>query len=126
MTAIAATPGREVARPSALLRDVVLMVMARGPCHGYDLARALGDWAPANIAQLYRQLRQLEDGGLAQSKWAESQAGPARRVYSLSARGEDAAAACAGAFDHLDDSLEHYLVRYRALRRRQPGADVAG
>jgi PadR family transcriptional regulator PadR len=117
MAAITSSVDQGVARPSALLRDVVLLTIAAGPCHGYQLAQALGDWRPANIGQFYRLLRQLEVTGLVHSTWTVSPGGPARRVYSLTPTGEEAVRECAAVLGRLGVTLECYARHYRALGR---------
>ncbi|MGI8775893.1 MAG: PadR family transcriptional regulator [Acidimicrobiales bacterium] len=101
----------------------MLIAAADGPRHGYELARALGDWRPANMGQLYRLLRQLEATGLMTSTWEHSGAGPSRRVYSPSPAGEQAAAEARATVGHLESTLDRFTSRYGALcrRRDRPG-----
>lgn len=123
MTAITTAIGREISRPSALLRDVVLVAAEDRSYHGYELAEVLGTWRPANLGQLYRLLRQLEDDGLLSSEWDYSPAGPPKRVYALTPAGKGAAGGARAGFEHLGRALDRYASRYDDLRRRQ--IDVA-
>jgi PadR family transcriptional regulator PadR len=116
MTATTGAAVREIARPSALLREIVLLTAAHRPCHGYELARALGDWRPTNMGQLYRLLAKLEAAGLLHSQWEHSGAGPSRRVYSLTATGEVAVGQARAAFRRVTTTLDRYTSRYQALR----------
>ncbi len=107
---------RDVARPGALVREFVLLAAADGPRHGYQLARELGEWRPANLGQLYRLLRQLEATGLMHSDWEHSLAGPSRRVYSLTPAGEDAVGGCRVALERLESALGRFTSRHQVLR----------
>lgn len=73
--------------------EPVLLYLLReqGPCHGYDLHQqvarhALTD-AKIERAVLYRTLRSLESHGHVESVWNTKDAGPPRRVYSITASG---------------------------------------
>ena len=94
--------------------------MAERSDHGYALADRLEEFgfAEASTASLYRELRRLEDAGLAHSYWEASQSrGPARRVYELTAAGRRALNGCADAAVELRHTLEHFLARYRCVAR---------
>jgi PadR family transcriptional regulator PadR len=75
---------------------VVLGMVARAgessPVHGYELARQLGASAPAGLAfrqgTLYPVLRSMEADGLLTSVLVPSTEGPARKVFSITARGQ--------------------------------------
>ncbi len=130
MTAPTNSTAREIGRPRALLRDLVLIAMADGPCHGYELARALGDWR-RGMAQIYGLLRQLEATGLLRSEWEYPAVGPSRRIYSLTPSGKGAVRECRAGFRHLATLLDRYRSRHRSLRRSRtsaalPAADAIG
>jgi len=119
VTATTPAAQRDVARPSALLADLVLVALGDGPCHGYELAQSLGDWQLANNGHLYRLLRRMEATGLVDSEWEPSQTGPSRRTYSLTPSGQEALRQCIAALAQLSSDLDHYTARYQARRRRQ-------
>ena len=64
--------------------------------HGYELIAGLErfglDPDALDSGQLYRMLRQMEEAGWVTSVWESSDAGPARRVYSLTPVGREALA----------------------------------
>jgi PadR family transcriptional regulator, regulatory protein PadR len=64
--------------------------------HGYELIAGLErfglDPGAFDSGQLYRILRQMEEADWVTSVWESSDAGPARRVYSLTSVGRDALA----------------------------------
>jgi DNA-binding PadR family transcriptional regulator len=76
-------------RIERLAEPAVLMLLAEGARHGYDLkdrvTTLVGDHA--EVGNLYRLLRQLELEGIVGSSWDTAASGPARRVYRITAVG---------------------------------------
>lgn len=75
-----------------LVQPSILAALAKEPLHGYALAQRLASGgahlgAPPDHSGIYRLLRSMEQRGLLTSKLAESESGPARREYALTARG---------------------------------------
>ena len=68
---------------------LILHVLAVAPRHGYGISQALvaAGLQPIKGAQLYPALVRLEDDGAIVAKWEQSEAGPARKVYELTAAG---------------------------------------
>ena len=71
---------------------IVLLALARlGTAHGYQIAGEAEPMAVTHAgvdgAAVYRALRRLESTRCVTSKWDTAGAGPARRIYSLTARG---------------------------------------
>lgn len=69
--------------------------------HGYAIAKALGEAADTRLltayGTLYRALSRLQKMGILASRWeepalSEAEGRPRRRLYSLTASGEEAAA----------------------------------
>lgn len=78
---------REGRRP-AMLRTAMLVLLAEGPTHGYDLlARLAGLGLGAERGALYRTLRSMDAYAEVRSWWDSSSMGPDRRIYSLTAEG---------------------------------------
>jgi poly-beta-hydroxybutyrate-responsive repressor len=71
---------------------VLLLLKKKGRSYGYDLLSSVSAYAftDAEIerAALYRTLRRLQANGHVSSGWETDRGGPARRVYALTARGE--------------------------------------
>lgn len=61
--------------------------------YGYGLVERLKDFSftegTINMSIIYRNLKTMEDDDLVLSSWAESEAGPDRKIYSISPKGED-------------------------------------
>ena len=73
----------------------ILQLLERFSLSGDDVKKTLCDLAGLRLvrprlADIYPQLRQLEDHGLVESRMETSNAGPDRRVYTLTAPGEAA------------------------------------
>jgi len=73
----------------ASLPMLVLDVLAVAPRHGYGISQALvtAGLQPIKGAQLYPALARLEDEGAIAAQWEQSESGPARKVYELTAAG---------------------------------------
>ena len=81
------------------MQDVVLALLAKEPSHGYDLrqrlAAALGPLGDTlNAGQIYVTLTRLEKAGLVvQDREDAPVRGPRRKVYTLTAAGQERVAA---------------------------------
>lgn len=78
-------------QPKNFARPCLLLLLAEAPTHGYELLERLRPFGfdlndPASV---YKTLRQLEAEGHVVSEWELSTRGPARRVYSLTADGQE-------------------------------------
>ena len=81
----------ELELPRVYLRAALLVLVAEGPTHGYELlegVRAFG--VRSDAGGLYRLLRTLEQTGLLRSWWEDSSSGPPRRTYELTDEGRRA------------------------------------
>ena len=71
-----------------LVQPAMLAILARGPLHGYELARKIGeiphflDEAP-DVSGVYRMLKTLEDRGMVTSDWDISQEGRPKRLFTI-------------------------------------------
>ena len=72
---------------------LLLLLKQRGSTHGYELSQGVREYALTDAeierAVLYRTLRTLEQNGNVVSAWNTDEPGPARRVYELTASGEE-------------------------------------
>lgn len=109
------------------IEPVVLhLLQIRGRSCGYDLCSQLQDHALTDAeidkAALYRTLRQLELNGNLRSTWETSQAGPARRVYRLTKKGEDHLEEWTVVLEHLSKSMQAFVKDARKNLARTPSA----
>jgi PadR family transcriptional regulator PadR len=110
----------------------LLVLLADGPTHGYELLERL----PAILAEervdvgnVYRALRGLEDEGLVVSEWRADLPGPTKRTYTLTADGQAVLESWLAALDDLRGDLSDFLDRARKggddVRKASPPDDVA-
>jgi DNA-binding PadR family transcriptional regulator len=96
---------------------VLLLLKKKGQSYGYDLSTDLTEYAltDAEIERgaLYRTLRQLEGNGNVKSGWETDKAGPARRVYKLTAKGERHLEEWATVLDHVSKSMARFVKETR-------------
>jgi PadR family transcriptional regulator, regulatory protein PadR len=96
---------------------VLLLLKKKGRSYGYDLAADLDEYAltDAEIERgaLYRTLRALELNGNLKSEWETDKAGPARRVYKLTAKGERHLEEWATVLQHVSNSMTRFVRETR-------------
>jgi DNA-binding PadR family transcriptional regulator len=81
--------GRRVVR---MLEPALLLLLHYGPAHGYTLLEQLSQFNLGDLdsSLVYRALRDMEERAWVTSDWDEEQAqGPPRRVYRLTALGDE-------------------------------------
>jgi PadR family transcriptional regulator, regulatory protein PadR len=70
---------------------LILKIVGLGPSHGYAIAQRLQqvskDFFQVHQGSLYPALHQLEDKGLLQAQWKESETGREAKFYSLTKKG---------------------------------------
>jgi len=74
------------------VEPTLLLLLHYGPAHGYTLIEQLGEYGLADIdpSAVYRALRDMEERGWVISSWEEERTqGPPRRVYRLTALGDE-------------------------------------
>ena len=79
-------------RAVRFLEPTLLLLLHHGPAHGYTLLSELEpfDLGEIDPGAVYRMLREMENRGWVISSWEEKQTqGPPRRVYRLTALGND-------------------------------------
>jgi PadR family transcriptional regulator PadR len=90
------------------LEPALLLLLHQGPAHGYTFD--LRDMDPSAI---YRVLREMEENGWVSSSWqAEDAQGPPRRVYRLSATGDNMLSSWARELRETRQVIDHILGRY--------------
>lgn len=114
---------------------LLLLLKEKGRAYGYELvsevpAMALTD-AEIEAAALYRTLRQLEKNGCVVSQWDTQHSGPARRVYALTARGEEHLKEWVDVLEHMSSSMTRLVRNARAELgndepRAKPQQELAG
>ena len=105
---------------------LLLMLKEKGHSHGYDLSGGLDRYsftdAQIERAALYRTLRRLEENGYVTSDWTTAEAGPARRVYSLTKQGEKHLEEWAQVLGKVAGSMSRFVRRVDALTGEPAGS----
>jgi PadR family transcriptional regulator PadR len=104
------------ARVERFGEPALLVLLADGPTHGYELLERLpallGD-DRVDVGNVYRALRAFEDEGLVSSEWRADLPGPAKRTYTLTPEGREVLASWLASLESLQSSLTAFLERAR-------------
>ena len=96
-----------------------MLLLAEEPVHGYELMGRLKAFGVGQSGMdpslLYRLLRHLERGGLAESSLDDSGSGPARKVYRLTPEGMEVLDMWAANLDEVSSLLQKFKDRYGNL-----------
>jgi len=94
-----------------LLELCVLGLIARGPRYGYDIVQDLAAAAPLAAAEgtVYPLLRRLKQSGWVETYWQESEAGPPRQYYRVTAAGRRALQQMRRGWRALVDAVDSYV-----------------
>lgn len=82
---------------AASLKPFVLSILAEGPTYGYEIIQRVQDLTDGEVqwttGTLYPLLHGLENEDLLEAFWRDAEAGPRRKYYRLTPKGERALAA---------------------------------
>lgn len=112
-----------VGLPRNYLRPCLLLLLAEGASHGYELLEQLNALGVERVdpGGVYRCLRAMDEEGLVRSAWEPSTAGPARRTYSLTDEGRAQLQTVSDSLMQVSRALATYQRRYQ----RTAGKPVA-
>jgi poly-beta-hydroxybutyrate-responsive repressor len=94
----------------------LLLLLHHGPAHGYPLLEQLSEYGLADVdsSSVYRTLRDMEEQGWVTSSWEEEETeGPPRRVYRLTALGDEVLALWTQDLYETRDMIDYLLGAYR-------------
>jgi PadR family transcriptional regulator PadR len=82
--------------------------------YGYELMEKMAAFGltTMNAGTFYRTLRQMEKDGMVSSSWNTSEAGPARRMYSITAAGEAYLKFWADSLDQYQKMMDNFFRLY--------------
>lgn len=100
--------------PRNWLVPYLLLILRDWSSYGFDMLERLQTFgfAAMNPGSLYRILRQMEKDGMVSSAWDTSNAGPARRMYTLTDAGEEYLKVWARSLQHYQDMTNAWLRMY--------------
>lgn len=106
---------------NTLLTAWLLLLLARGGAHGYELSHALGRHGiSADRSRIYRTLRKLEEDGCIESHWMDPVAGPRRRQYELTPKGTENLRELIGSIIDTRDRCEMFLELHKGASAAAP------
>ena len=91
----------------------MLALLAEEPRYGFDLVRTLSsvDGMVVNEGTIYPLLSRLKREGYVATRWAESEAGPPRKYYSLTPTGRAALEAFVEEWVRFRDAVDDLLSK---------------
>jgi PadR family transcriptional regulator, regulatory protein PadR len=104
------------ARVERFGEPALLLLLADGPTHGYELLERLPTVLAderVDVGNVYRALRALEEEGLVVSEWSADLPGPAKRTYTLTEDGAGLLASWVASLEALGEDLTAFVDRAR-------------
>jgi PadR family transcriptional regulator PadR len=111
------------------LEPVLLLLLHQGLAHGYALLERLGEYGLGQVdpSVVYRALRVMEEQDLVDSTWdAQETQGPPRRVYRLTAQGDEALSLWVADLEETRQRIDHVLESYRLHMQKDQGEHHQG
>lgn len=102
-------------RAVRMLEPVLLLLLHQGEAHGYTFLEQLDEFGLENLnpSIVYRSLRDMEEWGWVSSTWDEEETqGPPRRVYHITAAGDEALRSWAQELREGRARIDHLLGLY--------------
>jgi poly-beta-hydroxybutyrate-responsive repressor len=113
----AARPG--AGKPERYVQPSLLLGLKMKPSYGYELIQGIQKFGfvqgQAPPGMIYRHLRGLEEDGLVRSEWLTAGSGPAKRMYYLTADGEEALLLWIEYMKQQARNLSAFIERHRRL-----------
>ena len=111
-----------LAQRRLLLPAAILLLLAEEPGHGYELVERLRPFGfeLRGPGAVYRELRALEESGLARSTWSAPKTGPIPRVYELTADGQKALDVAAADAQGIAELVQNFGERHRDVVSNRP------
>ena len=104
---------RRIAR---FLEPCLLLLLRWDATHGYNLLEGLGQFGfvagTVDASVVYRILREMEEAGWVSSQWDTTGSGPPRRVYTVTAGGEEYLAAWINDLRCTRDEIDQFINTY--------------
>jgi PadR family transcriptional regulator PadR len=113
--------GRRAVR---MLEPVLLLLLHHGPAHGYTLRERFDEFRLGDLdsSMVYRALRDMEERAWVTSTWDEEQTqGPPRRVYRLTAQGDEMLRQYVQDLEEARAMIDHLLSTYNRHMERGEG-----
>ena|SRR3989338_1532030 len=93
----------------------ILLLLSKASSHGYgllgDLEKHCGE--KVDIGNLYRTLRRMESLGWVTSNWDKKEAGPDRRIYTITDEGKEFLKEAISSLARTDNLIHRFLEGYK-------------
>ena len=100
------------------IQPSLLLALKRKPSYGYELIQEIAAFGfvegSAPPGMIYRHLRDMEENGWVKSEWHTEGAGPAKRIYQLTAEGQEVLSFWIGYMDRQARKLADFIAMYRS------------
>ena len=109
------------ARIERFVEPAVLLLLAEGPRHGYELLDRLPELVGeerVDVGNLYRVMRALEEEGIVESEWSGDLPGPAKRTYRLTSAGRGLLEQWVEALRATRGEIGSFIDRYESTEGR--------
>jgi PadR family transcriptional regulator PadR len=102
-----------------ILELAVISVLIHERHYGYSLVRALSERGSISLKEgtVYPILARLERDGVLRSEWVESEQGPPRKYYDITASGRELFAELSKEFDMLISLVQRKWVAPEPIKR---------
>jgi len=109
-------------RPPRFLRAFLLLFLAEGETHGYELIEKLKEigvkYETYEFGYVYKTLRNMEKEGLLSSRWNVKEKGAAKRIYRITDKGRQNLDEWAAVLTNIRDSLNSFLEAYKKIKEK--------
>jgi|SRR3989344_7679490 len=106
---------RDFGNIERFVEPCILLLLSKGASHGYglmeDLKKHCGE--KVDIGNLYRTLRRMEMMGWVTSSWDKNEAGPDRRVYTITEAGREFLTSAVASLTRTDKLIHQFLGGYQ-------------
>ena len=106
---------RDFGNIERFVEPCILLLLSKASSHGYglmeDLEKHCGE--KVDIGNLYRTLRRMEMSGWATSFWDKNEAGPDRRIYSITQGGKEFLEIAVSSLGKTDKLIHRFLEGYQ-------------
>ena len=104
-------------RQERYIQPSILMGLLSKPCYGYELINTIHLYGfiqgQAPPGMIYRHLRGLEEDGLVTSEWDTTEAGAAKRMYTITGEGREVLAIWIEYMDDQAEKLRRFVAMYQ-------------
>jgi poly-beta-hydroxybutyrate-responsive repressor len=104
-------------RQERYIQPSILMGLLSKPCYGYELINTIHLYGfiqgQAPPGMIYRHLRRLEEDGLVTSQWDTTDAGAAKRMYTITGEGREVLSIWVDYMDDQAGRLQRFVAMYQ-------------